>query len=316
VLPVLCRAYDRSLGNLISWFVGRPKGGFSQPASVLASPDDLPPTPPLDLQFSEQKPGLWKFEVESPVASHWAGSQKLRGRAFGPADAKAALIVLHGACDNEYTYSQWMGQSFMQHGFRVLVPAAPCHLDRGERGFSGAPMFWSVETTIAGMTQWLAEIQGMIGYLRGQGVQVVGLIGYSIGSLTAGLAATLWPDLDFACLLAPVGHHLAAIPTSRVARKIWPWLQDVTTEERALMDRWAAINRQPVTPRPLFLMTLFDALQPYDLQQNWWRAWGQPAFHEYRHGHMSILFCKQLYRDLDAFAGEMAALANQRAAGR
>jgi hypothetical protein len=156
VSPFLCRAYDRSLGNLISWFVGRPKGGFTQPASVPASPDDLPATPPISPTFTQQKGDLWKFEVDSPVESPWPNSRVLRGRALGPEDAKAALIVLHGACDNEYTYSQWMGQEFLKHGFRVLVPAAPCHLDRAERGFSGSPMFWSVDTTVAGMAQWLA----------------------------------------------------------------------------------------------------------------------------------------------------------------
>ena len=52
-------------------------------------------------------------------------------------------------------------------------------------------------------------------------------------------------------------------------------------------------------------MTLFDDLQPIALQRNWRDVWNQPQMHEYRHGHMSILFCRQLYRDLKAFAEKM-----------
>lgn len=301
--PFLCRLYDRALGRLIAQFVRRPKQGFQEPDCVPDTPDSLSPSSPLALKFFDPKKESWKFECESPVASPWPESRVLRGRAFGPMKSDAAVIVLHGACDNEYTYSGWTGSAFVQAGFRALVPAAPSHLDRRPaKTFSGAPMFWSTKLTVAGMAQWLAEIQGLVGYLRQDGVKTVGLIGYSIGSLTAGLAATLWPDLDFVCLLAPVGHHLAALPVSRVARTIWPWLQDVSTAETALMDRWAAVNRQPVARRTVFLMTLFDALQPIELQRAWWEAWKQPESHEYRHGHMSILFCRQLYRDLRALA--------------
>jgi pimeloyl-ACP methyl ester carboxylesterase len=302
VLPVLCRAYDRSLVNLIARFVRPPKDGFREPESVPQSPDDLGTIAPLKPALVQVKPDLWKFEVRSPVVSLWPESQVLHGRCLGAPDAKKAVIVLHGACDNEYTYSRWMGASFLKHGFRAVVPAAPCHLERAPRGFSGAPMFWSTHSVVAGMAQWLTEVRGLMGYLRGEGVEVVGLIGYSIGSLTAGIAATLWPDLDFVCLLAPVGHHLKAIGTSAVAAKFWPWMRDLPAEEVALLDRWAAVHRRPVGARPVFLMTLFDDLQPVELQRQWWEAWDLPLRYEYRHGHMSILFSKQLYPDLEAFA--------------
>ena len=312
MLPIFCHAYDRSLVRLFSFFV-KPKRGQAPPDArfVPASPADLADVAPLAPRFEADKAdkdGGLKFEVESPVESAWPESQMLRGRALGPADARAAIIVLHGACDNEYTYSRWMGQSFLKHGFRAIVPAAPCHLDRAPKGsLPGSPMFWSAPAVVAGMAQWLVEIRGLMGYLRGEGVQTIGLIGYSIGSLTAGIAATLWSDLDFACFLAPVGHHLRALETSRVARTLWPWMAELPAEETALLDRWSALHRPPVAGRPLFLMTEFDLLQPYPLQQDWWQTWNRPESHRYRHGHMSILFCKQLYRDLEAFAAEFAA---------
>lgn len=303
MLPFLCRSYDRALGRLIARFVRQPAGGFTEPPAVPDSPEELDIPRQVAFEFSQEKAELWKFEAPSPAESIWPESKILRGRALGLENSRGALIVLHGACDNEYTYSRWMGNAFLRHGYRVLIPAAPCHLDRAPpRTFSGAPMFWSTRLTIAGVAQWLTEVRSLIDHLRGDGVETIGLIGYSIGSLTAGLAATLWPDLDFACLLAPVGHHLRAMDHSKVARTIWPWLEDVSPDEAALFDRWAALNRRPVARQSLFLMTLFDDLQPYGLQQDWWNAWDQPAHHEYRHGHMSILFCKQLYRDLDAFA--------------
>jgi dienelactone hydrolase len=309
VLPVLCRAYDRLLGALIAGFVKRPRGGFAEPQWCPESPDDLRPVEPLELPLADERKGVWRFEAPSPFeGSPWPESRMLRGRALGPPGSRSVVIVLHGACDNEYTYSRWMASAFVKAGYWALIPAAPCHLDRGTpRRWSGAPMFWSTRLTILGMAQWLTEVQGIIAGLRRQGATTVGLLGYSIGSLTAGLAATMWSDLDFACLLAPVGHHLAAIPASRVARRIWPWLQDLPADETALWDRWSAIQRRPLSARPLFLRTLFDDLQPIALQDRWWEAWGRPESHAYRHGHMSILFCKQLYRDLEKFAADVRA---------
>ncbi len=304
MLPSLCRLHDCLLGGLIAWFVGRPRGGFAEPDWCPQSPHDLPRVGPLELSLVDERQGVWRFEMPSPYEPcPWPESRVLRGRALGPADSRAAVIVLHGACDNEYTYSRWMASAFVKAGYRALIPAAPCHLDRGTpRRWSGAPMFWSTRLTILGVAQWLSEIRGLISSLHQEGVETVGLIGYSIGSLTAGLAATMWDDLDFVCLLAPVGHHLAAIPVSRIARRIWPWLEGLPPDELALWERWAAIHRRPLSARPLFLRTLFDDLQPIALQDRWWEAWGRPESHAYRHGHMSILFCRQLYRDLEAFA--------------
>src|SRR5262249_14334903 len=173
-------------------------------------------------------------------------------------------------------YTRWMGQSFVKHGFRALIPAAPCHLDRSTSGFSGAKMFWSSRLVVAGLSQWLAEIRGLLGGLRQQGGERIGPLGYHIRSLAAGLAATLWKDLDFVALLAPVGHHLKSLPLSPSARRFWPWMVNVPAEDAALLDRWSAPGRRPLGARVLFLMTLFDVLQPHSLQQTWWETWNQP----------------------------------------
>ena len=74
---------------------------------------------------------------------------------------------------------------------------------------------------------------------------------------------------------------------------------ELPAEATALLDRWSALHRPPVAGRPLFLMTEFDLLQPYALQQSWWQTWNRPESHRYRHGHMSVLFCKQLPRPGD-----------------
>ena len=187
----------------------------------------------------------------------------------------------------------------------MFLPAAPCHLDRAADGtFSGAPLFWSTKLVVAGMAQWLAEIRGFVDWLRRQGAASVGIVGFSFGSLVGGLAATLWPDLDFVVLMAPVGHHLQAVRHSRAAAAVWPWMRRVSPAEAALLDRWAPLYRRPLVRRLLFLKTMYDVLQPTELQQNWWREWGRPPAHEYPHGHMSVLFCRQMYRDLEAFAAE------------
>ena len=304
LLPVVARSYDRFLGHLLAPFVRRPARGLPQPARVSHSPEAVAWPAGVDLQWAgDDGDELRQFQAPSPVDSPWPASRMMRGRALGAVDSRSAVIVLHGASDNEYRYSEWMGREFAKQEYRVLVPAAPCHLDRAEpHTFSGAPLFWSPELVVAGIAQWLAEVRGLIGWLRRQGVEMVGLVGYSLGSLVAGLAATLWNDLDFVALLAPVGHHLHAIHKSRVAAALWPWMRRIPPAQVRLLDRWAPLYRRPVVEHVLFLITLFDDLQPTELQRAWWRAWNQPSHREYRHGHMSVLFSKQLYRDLEQLA--------------
>jgi hypothetical protein len=307
VLSLLARSVDQLLISWLAPYVRRPRG--------YRPPDTAPPETPEAIAWPEAivprltdktlfhgKDEVWALQGPSPVPSPWPESRILRGRVMGPADACAALILLHGAYD-EYTPCQMVAQSFTKHGFRVLIPAAPCHLERTTRGtHNGSAFFWSTQAFVLGMAQWLAEVRGLIDGLRQEGVTRVGILGYSLGSQAAGLAATLWPDLDFVALLAPIGHHHQSIVRSRAAGRIWPWMRHLPPEEIALLDRWAPLYRRPVVDRLLFAICLFDDLQPTSLQKQWWQAWQQPPHKEYRHGHISLFFAPILYRDLGQYA--------------
>jgi dienelactone hydrolase len=310
VLPFLARSIDNLLSEWLAPGVRRPWNYHPPDAVPPDTPEDLPLPPAIVPTLTDKQPfhgkeDVWAFEAPSPVATPWPESQVLHGRAMGPADARSAVIVLHGAY-SEYVPCQMVGQSFTKHGFRVLIPAAPCHQERAPKGtFNGAAFFWSTPAFVLGMGQWLTDVRGLIDGLRQQGVERVGVLGYSIGSLAAGLAASLWPDLDFAVVLAPVGHHHQSILRSRMAGRIWPWMRHLPPAEAALLDRWAPQNRRPVARQLLFVISLFDELQLTSLQQDWWQAWQQPPKKEYRYGHISLYFAPILYRELDQYAGEL-----------
>jgi pimeloyl-ACP methyl ester carboxylesterase len=260
------------------------------------------PEPVVPVLTSEMEDGIWQFQAPSPASSPWKESETIHGQVMGAENTRAAVLILHGAY-GEYYPCQMLARPLVKHGYRALIPVAPGHLERTPKGMtSGAPFFWSAEAVVLGMAQWLADIRALTLGLREEGVERVGLVGYSIGSLTAGLAATLWDDLDFVAVLAPVGHHLQAIDRCRDAARLWPWMKGLSCRESALLDRWAPIHRRPAISRLLFLVTLFDALQPTDLQLAWWQAWGEPDQKQYRHGHLSVCFCRQLYRDLGQYA--------------
>jgi dienelactone hydrolase len=303
VLPFVARLIDSLLTTWLAPRVRRPRGYRPPAGPPPDSPEAVVWPGPIVPEFTEQvQDGIWKFRVPSPVRSPWPESQTIHGRALGLRDARAALLILHGAY-SEWTPCQIVGQQFAKHGFRVLIPAAPCHLERAPANTpNGAAFFWSTEALILGTAQWLAEVYGLIQGLRAQGVERVGLLGYSVGTQTAGLAASLWPDLDFVVLLAAVGHHLQSIAHSRIAARIWPWMRKVPAAEAALFDRWSPRYRQPAVGRIHFGIPLFDELQPTALQEDWWQAWGRPARWEYRYGHISLYFAAPLFRDLDAFA--------------
>jgi hypothetical protein len=320
VLSALARAYDALMPSpvaragdvlLVRWLARHVRpvpGRIPRPGPVPNSPDAIPwPAEPI---LPDYKPlgqdGIHKFEAPSPVAAPDRENQVMHGRAMGPSDARCAIVILHGAY-GEYKPCEIMAGSFIPHGFRALIPAAPYHLERTPEGLEhGTAFFWNTDLVVSGLAQWLAEVRGLIDGLRRQGVERVGLAGYSIGSLAAGLAATLWPDLDFAALLAPVGHHLAAIRQGGIPAVLWPWMKRVSPAQSALLDRWAPVSRRLVARRPLFLIPLYDVLQPTALQEAWWETWGRPERRHYRHGHISVCFSAQLYRDLDEFANSVA----------
>jgi dienelactone hydrolase len=310
VLPFLARSIDTLLTNWLAPKVRRPWDYRPPDAVPPDTPDAVTWPGPIVPTFTSQgrfhgQEEAWAFTAPSPVPSPWPESQVLHGRAMGPADARSAVIILHGAY-SEYDPCQMVGQSFTKHGFRVLVPAAPCHQERAPKGtFNGAAFFWSAPAFVLGMAQWLAEVRGLIDGLRQQGVERVGMLGYSSGSMATGLAATLWPDLDFAAVLAPVAHHHQSILRSRVAGRIWSWMRRIPAADAALLDRWAPLYRRPVVPRLLFVLAMFDALQLTSLQEDWWQAWQKPPKKELRYGHISLYFAPSLYRELDQYAAEL-----------
>jgi pimeloyl-ACP methyl ester carboxylesterase len=311
----LAKGIDWLLSMTLARWV-RPHGAVPKPVVVpsdpaaIAWPDvadiALKPAEPPRQRVKDREEELWDFSFASPVESPWPVNQTVRGVALGPEKAADAVILLHGAYEDYYTHAQWMAQPFLRHGGRAFIPAGPCHLQRTPPGvFSGSPMFWSTDLVVASLYQWLAEVRCLMNWLRRSGGQRVGLFGYSLGTLVAGLAAALWDDVDFLALLSPVGSHAQAITHSRVAARIWPWMQNLPADEPALLERWAPIKRPPVTKRIGFFITRYDDLQPTALQEEWWQAWGRPPRWDYPHGHLSVHFCKQFYRDLETFAKDV-----------
>lgn len=306
MIPFLARSCDRLMVPILARHVRRPPDYQPPTEPVPDSPEAIAdPQPVAPVLTKKLQDELWEFQAPSPASSPWKESETIHGQILGKEDARAAVVILHGAY-GEYYPCQMLARPFARQGFRAVIPAAPGHLERTPKGLTGgAPFFWSAPSVVLGVAQWLTDIRSLILALRQQGVERVGIVGYSIGSMTAGLAATLWDDLDFVAVLAPVGHHLQAIDRRGDAARLWPWMKGLPSRESALLDRWAPAHRRPVARRLLFLTTLFDVLQPTDLQLAWWRAWGEPAQIPYRHGHLSVCFCRQLYRDLGQYAATL-----------
>jgi hypothetical protein len=247
---------------------------------------------------------LFEFTFASPGPLCWPENQEVAGGvAVGPEAAKNALILLPGAYEDQFTRGIRMARPFVAQGCRAFITAPPCHMQRKvPDAFSGAPFFWSTEHTVAGLHQWLAEVRALMGYLRRNGFEQIGLFGYSLGSLAAGLAASLWNDVAFLAMLSPVSSHAQAITHSNIARRIWPWMANLSAEQTALLDRWAPLHRKPLVPKQAFFITRYDYLQPTALQEEWWESWGKPSRWDYWHGHLSVHHCKDFYRDLGTFA--------------
>lgn len=129
---------------------------------------------------------------------------RLRSRGRG----RPVVVFVHGylAGDFEFNERVWPLSRFDALGFDTALFTLPFHGRRAARDQKRSPPFPGRDPalTIEGFRQSIADLRGLIGWLRARGASSVGLVGMSLGGYTAALAATVEPELSFLVPVVPL----------------------------------------------------------------------------------------------------------------
>jgi pimeloyl-ACP methyl ester carboxylesterase len=118
-------------------------------------------------------------------------------RLYAHPTPRAAVVIIHGYAAGQWGVEArlWPIMALYAAGLDVAQIVLPFHGPRAHPERGGLPRFPSgnPRRTLEGFRQAMADVRGLMGWLRQRGAPRVGLWGMSLGGYTAALAASLSP---------------------------------------------------------------------------------------------------------------------------
>ena len=293
-----------------------PSAAFGQGAARGGSAEFIPASDEARLpkQFQlerhtfsfEQKPvrtsaenmRIWTLTFPSPVVTPHPNNNTVHCEYFCPTgDGKRpGVIVLH-ILGGDFDLARLFCRALASKGVGALFLKMPYYGERRQPDSPARMISMDPNETVRGMTQAVLDIRQAGAWLAAQDEidsEQLGIMGISLGGITAALATSIEPRFKKACLI------LAGGDMGEVA-----W---TSTEMAPLRKRWAeqggskeslfAILKSvdPVTyarPEPgrkiLMLNASHDEVIPRACTESLWRALGQPEIVWWDAGHYSAV---------------------------
>ncbi|WP_135662873.1 alpha/beta hydrolase [Halorhabdus rudnickae] len=210
------RSVDRAQGGLIArYFPGAPINSTDEDLRQFKdqSPREIHPetVEPATLSFGESS-GRFRtrrtpFRFPSPMTTTQCNAEVSGQRWTRPAagDSKMAVVMLHGALASGFWAERVLAGPLLDAGADVFVMAHPYHMERAppESDYSGQYLLsGDIPRMIEGVLQAAADTRALIGALREQGYEHIGLSGISLGGNIAAQTLAL-ADVDRAVLTIP-----------------------------------------------------------------------------------------------------------------
>ncbi len=233
-----------------------------------------------------------------PGAARWTGYARngvAVARVLRHAEPRPWLVLLHGA------YMGWLAtdarmfdaQRLYELGVNVVLPVLPLH---GPRRPEGGVVPRSLPTVDAmdnvhGMAQAAADVRALLGWMRAQDDQPIGLYGVSLGSYVAALVGALEQPLG--CLVAGIpAVDFPAVFRSQTPERIrrLDWYQRFINELSQLHAVVSPAMATPATPkhrRFIYAGRGDRILRPLEQAATLWRIWEQPETYWFDGGHVA-----------------------------
>ena len=285
----------------------RAGGWMNEPASFHETPPLLGPVAVSTARSAGVDYELMRFDSEfeprrgAPGRDRWLGYVENRTeevRIIRAPRSRDWLICVHGlAMGRAWLDLYAMGAGWLhRRGVNLAFPVLPLHGPRGFNKIASGAGFLSgdVANTLHALTQTAWDVRRLIGWLREEGAERIGLMGLSLGGYSTALVASLEEELE--CVIAGIpaaefgelscyhasGRALAiaageGITPERISAALTP------VAPLVLMPR---IGRE----RRFIFGALADRFVPPPQVEALWRHWEEPEITWYPGGHLGFRF--------------------------
>jgi len=242
---------------------------------------------------------IWDVTFPSPVQTAHEVNNTVHCEYYQPKvpGRRPAVIVLH-IMGGDFALSRVFCNALAQQGTAALFLKMPYYGPRRPEGHSERMISTDPEQTVARMTQAVLDIRHATAWLAARediDDKQLGIMGISLGGITAALAASAEPRLQNVCLLL-AGGDLGRIASESklLAKHRAQWLAS-GADPKAAIAKIEVID--PLTyatnvrgRRIMMLNAKDDDVIPPACTQLLWEALGRPPIRYFKGDHYSVIW--------------------------
>jgi hypothetical protein len=272
------------------------------PAAPLACFGPLPPPPP-----PPRAAGPWRPPAPRPAGA--AEGDRLAVHVVEATGTRRGTVVLSPPwkIGSPRLVAGWV-RLLARAGWDAWLAVPPHHGERAPAGVRSGEAFASPDLPAlrSAVEQSVLELRWLAAIARGRGGEV-GLLGLSLGGLSAALAATAPEPVDFAALVAPPADLVHVLSATRIGRRYARLAAGAgaplpgRAALRGMLAPFRPAARIPTAARLLVALGRYDRVVPPRGPLALARAWGiAPRVHP--RGHLTLLFASgAVRRDVAGF---------------
>jgi dienelactone hydrolase len=266
----------------------KPKWKLEEALEFLKGPDFIPAaSDPAQIECD----GPRRFKFPTPHPGTIEENKIVYGRLYRCTERwqeRPVIILLDGNPPVGYhTGFPWIARRFNWAGFNVATLVAPYQLGRRPRQPIEENCLWWAQA----ISQNIAEIRALTGWLLDQGCPSVALQGFSFGGWLAGLTAC--SDARIACAVLTVPGVRMKCSQPVVWRRVQEAFHALRPAQEAMdTTRLNLTLSTPLIPKENILLIegMHDLFADPQAIEELWRKWQQPEIWRLPHGHVSAQF--------------------------
>lgn len=261
---------------------------------------------------------VWNVTFPSPVVTPHANNNTVHCEYFQPGTAgqRPGVIVLH-ILGGDFVLSRLFCRALAHEGVAALFLKMPYYGPRRQPEVKARMVSLDPDETVRGMTQAVLDVRQATAWLASRpeiDSGQLGIMGISLGGITAGLAASAEPRLQNVCLIlagGDIGEVAWNSPHMKQLRQRW---EAAGGNKESLVELIRPVD--PVTyaanvrgRRILMLNAAYDEVIPPACTTSLWKALGEPEIVWWDAGHYSaaMYITQGLGRTVRFFAQSSAA---------
>lgn len=301
--PIQSRV-GRELDETLDWL--RANGWLEAPAGFHQDPPPLGPVAVGAERTAGMDYEVMRFDSEfepragAPGRDRWLGYENNRTaevRVVRTPGSRDWLVCIHGlAMGRAWLDLRAMGANWLRRrGLNLAFPVLPLHGHRATGVMSGAGFITGdVTNTLHALTQTAWDVRRLIGWLREEGAERIGVTGLSLGGYSTALVASLEDGLECAIAGIPPAEFGELTCFHASARALALAEAENITPERigAALRPVSPLALRPRVPKERRFMfgALADRFVPPPQAEMLWRHWEQPEMFWYPGGHLGFRF--------------------------